>query len=104
MAASLGGPDAASFSITTAPDATVAPDGSTGITVRFAPGSLGAKSATLSIASNDADENPYLVTLSGTGVAPDIAVEQPVGSGVNDGGARAFGTLTAEILPFQQDR
>ena len=39
------------------------------VTVRLAPTSLGTKAATLSVASNDTDENPKTVTLSGTAVA-----------------------------------
>jgi len=38
------------------------------VTVAFDPATNGAKSATLAIASNDPDENPYDVSLSGTGV------------------------------------
>jgi len=39
------------------------------VTVRLAPTSLGTKTGTLSFASNDTDENPKNVTLSGTAVA-----------------------------------
>jgi uncharacterized delta-60 repeat protein len=39
------------------------------VTVRLAPISLGTKAATLSFASNDTDENPKTVPLSGTAVA-----------------------------------
>jgi len=38
--------------------------------VRFSPASSGAKSASLSFTSNDSDENPFFVSLSGTGVTP----------------------------------
>ena len=44
------------------------------IVVSFRPTTLGARSATLRIASDDADENPLDVRLTGTGVGPDIAV------------------------------
>ena len=42
--------------------------------IRFAPTSTGAKSATLSISSDDPDENPITVALSGNGTAPEINV------------------------------
>lgn len=45
--------------------------------VRFTPPSAGAKSGTLRIASNDADENPFDLTLTGTGgtlAAPEISI------------------------------
>ena len=38
------------------------------VTVRFAPTSTGLKNAAIHIANNDADENPYDINLSGTGV------------------------------------
>jgi hypothetical protein len=48
---------------------TVAPAGSCTITVTFSPSSLGAKAATLSILSDDPDESPLDVALSGTGTS-----------------------------------
>jgi len=53
------------------------PSGSTTLTVRFQPTGTGLRTATLHIAGNDADENPYDVFLAGTGAAPEISVEQP---------------------------
>src|SRR5262249_1358035 len=51
----------------------LAPAATRQVTVRLLPTSLGSKVATLSFASNDTDENPKNVPLSGTGVAlPDI--------------------------------
>ena len=47
----------------------IAPGASKTLEVVFSPTSTGGKSATLSIPSNDPDENPVLVPLSGTGVA-----------------------------------
>lgn len=42
--------------------------GSTTFTVVFTPSGLGSKTATLSIANNDADEGTYTIVLNGTGV------------------------------------
>jgi Transmembrane protein 131-like N-terminal/CARDB len=49
--------------------------------------------AALQIVSNDADKNPFRITLGGTGVAaPKIVVEQPTGTNLVDGiAALAFG-------------
>jgi uncharacterized delta-60 repeat protein len=47
----------------------LAPAATRQVTVRLTPTSLGSKVATLSFASNDKDENPKNVPLSGTGVA-----------------------------------
>jgi PKD repeat protein len=58
---------------------TIAPAGSRTLQVVFSPTSVGAKSAALSIPSNDPDEPTVTVPLSGVGVAaePDISVSPP---------------------------
>ncbi|MFN7560135.1 MAG: choice-of-anchor tandem repeat GloVer-containing protein [Prosthecobacter sp.] len=89
VVASIDGPDAADFSLVSTPDGTIAPLGSSTVTVRFTPSSSGPKSAFLRIGSNDADENPYDIGLVG-GPEAEIAVEQPVGTNLPDGGTRAF--------------
>ncbi len=90
----VDGPDAALFTVTASPTAPVSgPSGSTTFTVRFAPTSTGGKTAALHIASNDSDENPFDITLTGTGTAPEIAVEQPVGTDIADGGSKSFGAV-----------
>jgi hypothetical protein len=53
---------------------TVAPGDSHAVVVRFAPDSLGAKSSTLRLTSDDPNNSLFDVALSGTGVEPDIAV------------------------------
>ena len=62
------GSDAASFAIMSKAAAQVSPGGSTTLTMRFAPTSAGLKTAVLHIVNNDANENPYDITLTGTGV------------------------------------
>ena len=65
------GYDAAMFTITANPTAPVSsPNGTTAFTVRFAPASAGLKTASIHIANNDSDENPFDITLTGTGVIP----------------------------------
>lgn len=75
----LTGPSASEFTILDVINkVALEPGTSQNVTVRFAPTSTGAKNAFLSITSNDPDENPFQVGLSGTGKAasagtPDIA-------------------------------
>jgi len=57
----------------------VAGSGNTTFTVTFTPSSTGAKTAQISIANNDSDENPYTVNLSGTGTTAPIP---PVTAGI----------------------
>lgn len=67
-APSLSGPDAAAFAITSGQSGfPLAPGGNNTIQVRFTPPTAGPKNATLTIPSNDPDENPVSVALSGTG-------------------------------------
>ncbi len=58
----------------------LAPSGTCTITARFSPPSEGNFNSSFQIPSNDPDENPFTVNLSGTGVTapqPDISVEPP---------------------------
>ncbi|MCX6854620.1 MAG: choice-of-anchor D domain-containing protein, partial [Verrucomicrobia bacterium] len=62
------GANAADFTVTASPTAPVTgPSGSTTFAVRFAPGAAGARTAAIHIANNDSDENPFDITLIGTG-------------------------------------
>ncbi len=67
IAATIESVEDGTFSIVTFPGATVSSGATTEVTVRFAPRSVGPSSATLRIASNDGDENPFLVNLAGAG-------------------------------------
>lgn len=56
---------------------TVAPGASTTFSIAFDPASTGLKTATISIANNDSDENPYNFSVQGTGWAsalPEISI------------------------------
>jgi hypothetical protein len=75
---------------------TVAAGSSTTFTVAFKPNAAGSRSAAIHIFSNDVDENPFDINLTGTGVspAPEIEVQQPAGSSLIDGKAKkSFGTV-----------
>lgn len=58
-----------SFSIVSQPAASLAAGAQTGFNVSFLPQASGVHSASLSVSSNDPDENPYTVALSGSGTA-----------------------------------
>lgn len=67
---------------------------STTFTVTFTPGALGERNAAVHIASSDSDENPFDIALTGTGVTPEIGVQQPAGTDLVDGAASiGFGTV-----------
>jgi len=67
---SITGTNADQFSLQGTNPTTVSNAGTTTFTVRFSPTSAGSKTATVSFANQDANENPYNFTITGTGVAP----------------------------------
>lgn len=69
---------------------------STTFTVTFTPAAAGARTAALHLGSNDGDENPFDVALTGTGIAePNITLQQPAGTNLTDGSSSVgFGTVT----------
>ena len=79
---------------------TLAAGASTTFEITFSPGAVGARTAAISIASNDANENPFDIALTGTGKpspAPEIVVRQGKGPRKNlkDGKSmRNLGTVT----------
>ncbi|WP_322990921.1 choice-of-anchor D domain-containing protein, partial [Hoeflea sp.] len=74
-AATRTGAHAGDFTVTSQPAETVAAGGSTTVTVQFNPSAEGLRTATLSIANDDPDENPYDFSIQGTGTIPDISLE-----------------------------
>ena len=77
----IGGTNAADFSVTADPTSPVAAtSGSTTFTVHFDPSAIGVRSATISIANNDSDENPYNFNIQGTGTTAATTTWQIVGS------------------------
>jgi alpha-tubulin suppressor-like RCC1 family protein len=87
----IDGPNAAQFSLSSLPTTPVSgPGGSTTFTVAFTPAGVGTRSATLHISSNDADENPYDIALSGTGLSSNLDTD---GDGLNDAAEFQLETL-----------
>ncbi|MCB2220241.1 MAG: fibronectin type III domain-containing protein [Bacteroidetes bacterium] len=65
----ITGTHADQFSVTAEPGTPITtPFGTTTFTVRFEPTSYGVKTATISIANNDPDEDPYNFTIKGKGI------------------------------------
>jgi hypothetical protein len=91
----LSGAGAASFSVTTLPSATVGPASSTTFQIQFDPSTIGTKSATVSIANDDSNENPYDFAIQGTGTA-DSTVTQ-VGGLVTVTGGGIHNDLTINV-------
>ena len=97
IAVSKSGSHQAEYTVLANPAATVAAGATTSFTVRFAPAAAGLRSAALQIASDDSDENPYVVNLSGTGVAlsADLAITKTNGASSSTAGNSTTYTITA---------
>lgn len=73
LSVTIEGPDEAMFVVTDDPDSLVSgPAGNTTFTVQFSPTTIGAKSAVMRIASNDANEGPFEILISGSGYTTPI--------------------------------
>ena len=68
MALSKDGADNADFTLGSLGATTLAPGASTTFTVTFSPSAVGSRTAAIHLASNDSDENPFDIALTGTGV------------------------------------
>ena len=77
--------------VTTAPAATVAAAGTTTLVITVTPTAAGAFSFTVSVVNNDADENPYNWTVSGTGTT--------TGGGTSGGGGGGGGCVATDAQP-----
>ncbi len=91
---SLSGANQSDFTVSGLTTGAIAAGSSRTFTIIFTPGGTGARTASLSISSDDPDENPYDIALSGTGgaaAAPEInlkigAADYPSGTGACDFG------------------
>jgi len=96
-AASLvkGGANPGDFIITTTQtfSTSIGALGATGFTVQFKPTSAGAKSASITITSNDSDEGTYVIYLNGTATASIISVAQGATAYPSNGTAYDFGNV-----------
>ncbi|MCU0417774.1 MAG: glycosyl hydrolase family 8 [Cytophagaceae bacterium] len=89
----ITGANAADFVIVQPTGASIAAAGTSTFTIQFVPTTAGAKTATISIANNDSDENPYTLVLSGTAIspaAPEINVRQNTTTLISGTGTYTF--------------
>jgi M6 family metalloprotease-like protein len=89
LALAKSGTHSNDFTLGSLGSTTVAPGTSTTFTVTFSPGSTGTRSAALQIASNDGNENPFDITLTGTGVGAgplDVSPGTPLSASGTCGG------------------
>jgi hypothetical protein len=80
----------------TSTSATVSASGSTTFTVTFSPTTTGARSATISIANDDSNENPYTCTVTGTGATYAPSVTTSAATLISTAGATLNGEVTSD--------
>jgi hypothetical protein len=71
---SIGGANPGDFTVTTLPASTVIGGSNTSFVITFSPTFGGIRTAIVSIANNDSDENPYTFLIQGTGVCTTMAI------------------------------
>ncbi len=93
LAVTLNGVNPGDFTISALGTTTLAPKATTTFTVAFAPAIAGVRTAVVNIASNDGDENPFAINVSGSGIAPNLTIDQPSGTTMTNDGSRDFGVV-----------
>ncbi len=94
-ASTLTGPNTAAFAIVSGQAGfTIAPGASSRIDVSFGPSTEGPKSVTLTIPSNDPDEDPILIPLTGTGTIGGGGTTPPTLEEVQEGGSASSNVVT----------
>jgi len=86
----IAGADAADFTLITPPPLSVESGDTENFTIRFDPTTSGIKTATVSIANDDPNRNPYTFAISGVGISREINVKQGLVD-IADGGSYDFG-------------
>ncbi len=99
IAVSITGAHAKDFTLTLEDEGEIPGGLGRAFEITFSPLAVGARSALIRIASDDANENPYDIAVAGQGLVPEISLEQPTNtplvdnkSEVNFGNAVAIGS------------
>ncbi|MGL5019506.1 MAG: M6 family metalloprotease domain-containing protein, partial [Luteolibacter sp.] len=85
LALSKTGTHAADYTLGALGATSIAPGGTTTFEVTFSPGASGTRAAALQIASNDSNENPFDINLTGTGVPLGTLAVSPAGNFISSG-------------------
>jgi hypothetical protein len=113
---SVGGANPGDFTVTTVPSATIVGGSSTSFVITFSPTFGGIRTAIVSIANDDSNENPFTFLVQGTGNCPTTTnsitpTSGPVGAEVTvtssngvtnnlTGATATFNGITATVIPI----
>lgn len=103
----LSGTNASDFSVTAFPNSTIGTGSNSTFTIKFDPSASGVRTAIVTIANNDSDENPYTFSIQGNGLGVNLtATVSPTDiscNGLSDGNAMVVaagnGALTYDWAP-----
>jgi hypothetical protein len=93
----ISGANAADFTVTTIPSNSILSSTNTTFQVTFDPSADGLRAATISIANNDSNENPYTFAIQGTGISAPVITSSLTASGSQ--GSPFTYTITATNSP-----
>lgn len=93
----ISGANAADFTVTAIPSNSIAASGNTTFQVTFDPSADGLRTATISIANNDSNENPYTFAIQGNGISAPVITSSLTASG-NQGSPFTY-TIVATNTP-----
>lgn len=93
----ISGANAANFTVTAIPSNSIAATAHTTFQVTFNPSADGLRTATISIANNDSNENPYTFAIQGTGISAPVITSSLTASGSQ--GSPFTYTITATNSP-----
>ena len=96
----LGGADAGQFSIDTnlGNNVSIIPGSDKRITIFYSPTAVGSHTATVTIPTNDPDDNPFVFNIKGEGGHSEIDISSSVNGAIADGGTDALGTIAAGVV------
>lgn len=93
----ISGANAADFTVTAIPSNSIAALGSTTFQITFDPSADGLRQASVNIANNDSNENPYTFAIQGTGISAPTITSTLTASGAQ--GSPFSYTITATQTP-----
>lgn len=94
----ISGTNASDFTVTAIPSNSIAASGSTTFQVTFDPSADGLRTASISVANDDSNENPYTFAIQGTGISAPIITSSLTASGAQ--GSSFIYTITATSTPI----
>ncbi len=99
----ISGANAGDFTVTSNPSSSVAPSSSTSFEITFDPSAIGLRTASVSIANDDSDENPYNFNIEGSGTSAGVCLTTISSYPYEESFESGFGLWTQDINGIGDD-